>query len=164
MFWNRNKKDKPPEKSQKELIREKLAEVAYSAEAQRDVEINQYDTYSLVCFVNDDFPEEKQTLHSSESASDFIFYSSNTPDTVQWMERQKLTGKKDKIIIYKIPAEHMQDFYSNHVKNRREGKFSPFKTISVIIHNGIAYPVSFCLGFLWGSQTVSYNQYPSTRL
>jgi len=164
MFWNRKKKDKVVEKTQKELIREKLAEIAYTADAERQMELNTHDSFSLVCFTNEDFPEEKQALHTTEAASDFIYYSSNTPETVQWMDRQKLTGKRDKIIIYKMPAEHMQELYMTHVKNRQEGKFSPFKTISAIIHNGKAYPVAFCLGFLWGSKTAIYSDYPSTRI
>lgn len=164
MFWNRQKKDKVPEKSQKELIREKLTAIAYTADAERQLEIRTHDSFSLVCFVNDDFPEEKQTLHVSEVTCDFIYHTSNSTETVQWMDRQKMTGKRDKIVIYKLPADHMQDLYSTHIKNRREGKFSPFKTISVIIHNGKAYPVAFCLGFLWGSQTAKYSDYPSTRI
>jgi hypothetical protein len=164
MFWNRQKKSKIVEKTQKELIRERLAAIAYTADAERLIELQTHDSFSLVCFVNEDFPEEKQTLHAAEATSDFIYYSSNTTETVQWMDRQKMTGKRDKIIIYKMPAEHMQELYSTHIKNRQEGKFSPFKTISVIIHNGKAYPVAFCLGFLWGSQTASYNDYPSTRI
>ena len=164
MSWNFWKKDKPVEKTKKELIRESLMNVAYSSDALKQSEIKLHDAYSMVCFVNDDFPAEKQTLHASEACSDYLFYASNQPDAVQWMERQKLTAKRDKIVLYMLPAEHMQDLYAVHVKNRKEGKPSPFKTISVIIYNGKAYPVAFCLGFLWGSQTVNYNEYPSTRI
>jgi len=162
LFW---RKSKPPvEKSQKQIIRETLANIAYTADAERQNEINIHDSFSMVCFVNEDFPEEKQTLHAAEATSDFIFYSANSPDTVQWMDRQKMTGKRDKIIIYKLPADHMHDLYINHIRNKREGKFTPFKTVSVIIQNGKAYPVSFCLGFMTGSQTTSYNEYQSTRI
>ena len=45
----------------------------------------------------------------------------------------------------------------------RSGVYHKLKN-PIMMHDGIAYPVSFCLGFIWGSQSAQYKEYPSSRI
>jgi hypothetical protein len=158
-------KSKDTVKTPRVLMREHLSKVCVNHDAERDAAFNSFtDIYSLVCFVNDDFPAEKQTVHASEAISDFMFVVGHTQDSITWNERKKLVGRRENVITYRIPADHMQNLYVEHVNTIRAGKRSPIRTVSILTHDGVAYPVAFCLGFLWGSQTDVYKQYPSSRI
>ena len=160
-------KSKPIEtpKTQRELMREHLAKVCIKYDSERDASINSFtDIYSIVCFVNDDFPSEKQSVHVSEALADFMFMVGHSQDSIQWVERRKLVGRRENVIVYRLPADHMQNLYGEHINTVRAGKRSPIKTVSILTHDGVAYPVAFCLGFLWGSQSTVYKEYPSTRI
>ena len=164
MFQFRSKKIEPV-KTQRELMREHLAKVCINYDSERDSAFNAYaDIYSIVCFVNDDFPPEKQSVHVSEALAEFMFVVGHSQDSINWIERRKLVGRRENVIVYRLPADHMQSLYGEHISMMRSGKKSSLRTISIITHNGVAYPVAFCLGFLWGSQSSSYNQYPSSRI
>jgi hypothetical protein len=152
-------------KTQRELIREHLQKVSLSYEVDRDASLNSFtDIYSLVCFINDDFPTDKQNVHVSECIAEYMFTVGHSQDSINWIERRKLVGRRENTIIFKLPADHMQSLYSEHITTQRSGKRSSIKTVSVMNYNGTAYPVAFCLGFLWGSQSEKYKEYPSVRI
>lgn len=160
-------KSKPSEtpKTQQELMREHLAKVCIKHDAERDASFNTFtDIYSLVCFINDDFPGDKQSVHTLEALADFMFMVGHTQDSINWIERRKLVGRRENVIAYRLPADHMQSLYSDHINTIRAGKRSPIKTVSIMTHDGVAYPVAFCLGFMWGSQSTVYKEYPSSRI
>ncbi len=161
------KSKKPSEtvKTQRELIREHLSKVSQSYDVDRDAEFNSFnDIYSLVCFVNDDFPADKQNVHVSEAIAEFMFVVGHSQDSINWIERRKLVGRRENTIVFRLPADHMQGLYTDHIATMRAGKRSPLKTVSIMNYNGVAYPVAFCLGFLWGSQSAQYKEYPSSRI
>lgn len=165
MFSLFKSKPSEPPKTQRELMREHLAKVCLKYDAERDASMNSFtDIYSIVCFVNDDFPGEKQSIHVSEALADFMFMVGHSQDSIQWIERRKLVGRRENVIIYRLPADHMQNLYGEHINTVRAGRRSPIKTVSILTHDGVAYPVAFCLGFLWGSQSTVYKEYPSTRI
>ena len=160
-------KSKPsePVKTQRELMREHLAKVCVNHDAERDSSFNSFtDIYSVVCFVNDDFPTDKQSVHVTEALADFMFVVGHSQDSITWIERKKLVGRRENVIVYRLPADHMQGLYTEHVNTIRAGKKSPIRTVSIMTHDGVAYPVAFCLGFLWGSQAAVYKEYPSARI
>ena len=163
--WLKEKKPEAPVKTTRELMREHLAKVAVNHDSERDSTFNAYtDIYSLICFVNDDFPTEKQGVHIAEVIADFMFVVGHSQDSINWVERKKLVGRRENAIVYRLPADHMQNLYTDHVNTLRAGKRSPFRSVSILTHDGVAYPVSFCLGFLWGSQATQYAHYPSSRI
>jgi hypothetical protein len=152
-------------KTPRELMRERITTICDRYDAERDASFNSFaDIYSLVCFVNDDFPSHKQTVHLSEAVAEYMFVVGHSQDPINWSERRKLVGRRENTIVFRIPADHMQSLYSDHIKMVRSGKRSQIKTVSIINHNGVVYPVAFCLGFLWGSESELYNSYPSSRI
>jgi hypothetical protein len=88
----------------------------------------------------------------------------HSQDSITWIERRKLVGRRENVVLYRLPANHMQNIYTDHINTVRAGKRSPIRTVSIITHDGVAYPVAFCLGFLWGSQSAAYKEYPSSRI
>jgi len=154
-----------PQKTPKELMREHLAKVCAVYDSERDAAFNSFtDIYSIVCFVNDDFPADKQNVHIAEVLADFMFVVGHSQDSIQWIERKKMVGRRENAIVYRLPADHMQNLYVEHINMLRAGKRSPFRTVSIITQDAVAYPVAFCLGFLWGSQSAQYKEYPSSRI
>lgn len=152
-------------KTPKELIRERINTICDKYDSDRDSAFNSFsDIYSLVSFVNDDFPPHKQNIHTSEAIAEFMFVVGHSQDSVNWVERRKLVGRRENTIAFHIPADHMQSLYSDHIKMVRSGKRSQIKTVSVLNYEGVVYPVAFCLGFLWGSETEAYNKYPTSRI
>jgi hypothetical protein len=152
------KKKEPEEVNPRAVLRQQIQMVCDNAKLEKETILNGFEeTISLICFVNEDFPTDNQMVHSGEAIADYFFFESQRNKAQQWYDRQKLTGKKNKIICYKVPSEHMGSLYKDHVQLTREGKKSPFKATSAIIYQGKSFPVAFCLGFMWGRETQVYN-------
>jgi hypothetical protein len=146
----------------KEEVRKQLQVVSDNAALDRDTLIgNMHDALSLVCFVNEDMPQERQVAHIGEAIADFLFFEGQHRKAQEWHERSKAVGKKDKILVFKVPAEDMIVLYQDHLKLVRAGKRSALKSVSAIVHSGKSYPVSFVLGFIWGHDAEQYNMYES---
>lgn len=161
-FWRKKKQEEPDERQE---IREQLKAVSDNSRIERDSFMSGLEnSYSLVCFVNDDMPYDRKLIHTNEVVAEFFFFEGQKLDSQKWHERQKEIGKRESIIVYRVPAEDMVALYAEHTKRRREGITSPFKSVSAIIYNGSAYPVAFCLGFLWGKDTTPYNHYKTYTL
>jgi hypothetical protein len=158
---------KPPEPeveetNPREEIRHHLATICNDAKLAKEAMSNPFqDGISLVCFVNSDMPMERQISHCIEAVGDYMLFESSKMKTHEWHERSKMTGKKNKVLVYKVPADDMVVIYSDHIRVVKEGKRSPIKSVSAIIHAGNTYPVSFCLGFMWSKDTEKYNYYES---
>lgn len=160
--WGRKKEEPELQVDPKEETRKQLQIVSDNAALERDTLMdNFHDSLSLVCFVNEDMPHERQISHLGESVADFLFFEGQHQKAQQWHERTKLVGKKDKILVFKIPAEDMIVLYQDHLKLVRAGKRSALKSVSAITHAGKSYPVAFTLGFIWGHDAERYNMYES---
>lgn len=159
MFGLFKKEVEEPVEDPRETLRNQLQMICDNVRLERESSVlgGFEETISLVCFVNDDFPQDEQTIHVAEAIADYFFFESHKNRSQQWHERQKLTGGRDKIVCYKVPSEHMGTLYKEHVQIVREGKQSPFKSTSAIIYQGKSFPIAFCLGFMWGKNTQVYN-------
>lgn len=162
MWWKKNKEEYI---DPREHVKKKLQSICDNAKIERDTLVTNYsDAVSLVCFVNSDIPPERKTIHVSECIAEFFFFTGQRSATVDWYERHKMTGKKNKIICFEIPAEDMSALYHDHLRILRESGKSPFHTVSAIAYGGVSYPMAFCLGLLWGKQLTPYKKYNSFSL
>jgi predicted protein tyrosine phosphatase len=160
MWWKKNKEEDP-----RKEIKSQLRAICDNAKVQRDTLVTTYaDTVSLVCFVNADIPSDRKIIHVGECIAEYFFFIGQRSVSQDWYERHKNSGKKDKIICFEIPAEDMSALYHDHLRVLRESGKSPFHTVSAVAYGGKSYPMSFCLGLLWGKQLTPYKKYDSFSL
>ncbi|MCS7317620.1 MAG: hypothetical protein NZZ41_04830 [Candidatus Dojkabacteria bacterium] len=160
---------KSKEQKNKEVIQRALKKISnfYDEDKFNFSNKNFNDTYSLVIFVNEDFPFHKQLLGVVECSTEFLFNIGHSPDMMQWKERKNMVGKKDHIIIYMLDAQTMNQLYKEYYTSITNGikPKNKIQTVSFIKYDEVIYPIAFCLGFLWTKDLKDFNEnYRSIRM
>lgn len=152
MFFSFFKTKKSKEQQEKENIQNFLKNIYFNYLQIRDKNENKNfkDCLSLVFIVNEDFPFDVQYIYTLYCMSNYLYENKNNQEFIDWKERINLNGIKNHIIIYKLSAKDMLEYYKNNIKN--------IKASSVISYNDVFYPVVFCLGFIWINNLKNYNE------
>ena len=95
-FTKKKKEEVKPEKTEDEIVKEKLQIISDNARIEKEEAMGAIfqDPSSIVCFINDDMPRERQIVHTTETVADYVLHFSNSNILQDWHKRQRNTGKK----------------------------------------------------------------------
>lgn len=152
MFSFLFKPKKSQEQQEKEDIQNFLKEIYlhYLEERSKKENKNFKECLSLVFIVNEDFSQDVQYIHTLYCLSSYLYQNKNNQDIIEWKERINLNGVKNHIIVYKLSAKNMLDYYKNNFQN--------IKASSMITYNNVSYPIVFCLGLIWSNKLKEYDE------
>lgn len=101
------------------------------------------DESHIVCFINDEYPEEHKMLALIDVASKWMFRYGSTQDAMRWDDR------KSNPVILKVGSSFELE------RIIKSGYLNPQITTSYFAGELIA----FCIGPVWNSRLDNYNLY-----